>query len=386
MVEGMVARGYERDFAERCFRQIEGFGEYGFPESHAASFALLAYVSAWLKCHYPDIFACALLNSQPMGFYAPAQIVRDAREHGVEIRSVDINKSLWDHSLEPREGRTCALRLGLRQIKGLAQEDGARIVTARAIHPGGSFANIETLWRVAGVTRAVCERLARADAYNSLGLDRRGALWAVKGLGGGGGRAGHADIPLPLFAGLLDGVGEARPSALPHERDGEAVANDYGAIAMSLKDHPLRLLRNKLSAKEMVRNIELLTARPGRLVTLAGLILVRQRPGTAKGVIFMTLEDETGTANVIVWPDVFARLRKIVLTSRLVLVHGRLQRQGIVTHVIAREIEDRSSLLDDLALGKRPDRDMTGQALAIRDHGLAGRRKRRLKIPSRDFH
>ena len=404
MIEGMVARGYERDFATRCFRQIEGFGDYGFPESHAASFALLVYVSAWIKCHYPDIFACALLNSQPMGFYAPAQIVRDAREHGVEIRPPDVNASHWDCSLERDGGRddatSFALRLGFRQIKGFREDEAGRIVTTRATLAGGAFADVNALWHHADIGRQVCERLARADAFASLGLDRRGGLWAVKGLGGGGASAksetGGAKTksgakPLPLFAAAARRHGPARlgerPAALPYEQTGEAVANDYGAIRLSLKDHPLRLVRGDLiSGGPVMRNRELMNTKPGGRVSVAGLVLVRQRPGTAKGVIFMTLEDETGTANVIVWPDVFERLRKTILAARLVLVRGPLQRQGIVAHVIAQEIEDCSYLLDRLALGDLPGPDLTGRLAADRNHGLAGKRKKRLRVPSRDFH
>ncbi len=400
MIGGMVARGYESDFAERCFRQIEGFGEYGFPESHAASFALLVYVSAWMKCHYPDVFACALLNSQPMGFYAPAQIVRDAAEHGVEIRAPDINHSDWDCTLE-EDGKGangngyCALRLGLRQVKGLRQDDGEAIAAARAQMPDQAFAGIETLWRRAGTGLAALEVLARADGFRSLGLDRRGAIWAVKGLGG----AGNAK-PLPLMAAAVRQedknqedrqedknnkaqhsflpLMEQRPAALPHEVPGEAVANDYAALRLSLKDHPMGLLRPEMARRGVLANDGLRHAVPDRRVTVAGLVLVRQRPGSAKGVIFMTLEDETGTANVIVWPDAFERFRKIVLASRLVLVRGRLQRQGIVTHVIAHEIENLSHLLDRLAGGSdhaMPRRLKRGQG-----------RKARLPVVSRDFH
>ncbi len=397
MIDGMIERGYEREFAERCFRQIEGFGEYGFPESHAASFALLVYVSAWLKCHYPDVFACALLNSQPMGFYAPAQIVRDASEHNVAINPPDINFSQWDNCLESvDEGRAYALRLGLRQIKGLNEADAKRIVTTRATLATRQYPNIAAMWLAAGVSRRVCERLARADAFQSLGLDRRGAVWAVKGLGYGATDNDGKVKPLPLFAaaearqntgkqaGKQDG--DKRPTTLPHEDQGEAVANDYGAIALSLKDHPLHLLRPLFGQNRLLRSKDLLDAQPGRTISVAGLILVRQRPGTAKGVIFMTLEDETGTANIIVWPDVFDRLRRVILGARLVLVRGRLQRQGIVAHVIAEAIEDCSFMLDQLALGDRLDPDLTGHVAAANTHGLAGKRKKRLRVPSRDFH
>ncbi|MFQ5974039.1 MAG: error-prone DNA polymerase, partial [Alphaproteobacteria bacterium] len=344
LINGMAERGYEREFAERCFRQIEGFGEYGFPESHAASFALLVYVSSWIKCHYPDVFACALLNSQPMGFYAPAQIVRDARDHGVEVRSPDVNHSAWDCTLEPMAGGRQALRLGFRQIKGLKQEDAERIATAR----GPGYPDVPTLWRWAEVGASTLDVLAQADAFGSLGLDRRSAIWAVRGLG---------DRPLPLFAraperGASPTTRASEPAVrLPRETPGELVANDYNAIRMSLRHHPLRLLRGEMERMGVVPNERLIDLAVDRPVTVAGLVLVRQRPGTAKGVIFMTLEDDTGIANVIVWPDTFQRFRKVVLSSRLVLVKGILQREGIVIHVIAREIVNLSHRLDALARG-----------------------------------
>ncbi len=390
-INGMTARGYEADFAERCFRQIEGFGDYGFPESHAASFALLVYVSAWLKCHYPDVFAAALLNSQPMGFYAPAQIVRDAREHDVDVRGVDINHSDWDCTLEPLQDGRCALRLGFRQIKGMKEEEADRIVAAR----GDGYGDARSLWRRAGVGGHTLAVLARADAFTSLGLNRRGALWAVKGLG---------DPPLPLFA-----QAEARPGVstvpkepaitLPVEAPGEVVANDYATLRLSLKHHPLQLLRGEMARLGAMPNDLLVRSKPDRRVTVAGLVLVRQRPGSANGVIFMTLEDETGVANVIVWPDCFERYRKLILGSRLVLVKGTLQREGIVTHVIAREIVNLSARLDALALGDAGDNTCHpgfAPADAVkhphrpdpRDLANARRHPRdaQIRIGSRDFH
>jgi error-prone DNA polymerase len=334
--EGMVRNGYDRAFAERCFKQIEGFGEYGFPESHAASFALLVYVSAWLKCFHPEIFAAALLNSQPMGFYAPAQIVRDAREHGVEIRPVDVNASEWDCTLEPAsEGQHLALRLGLRQVKGLAEADATRLLAARA-RPYRAPAEI---MRRAGLKRGAMERLASADAFGSMGLDRRQALWAV---------TGTEDEALPLFAALTPA---AEPEvALPAMALGENVAADYVTLGLSLKRHPLALLRPAL-APAILPAAGLGAQAPGRLVRVAGLVLVRQRPGTASGVIFMTLEDESGVANLVVWPTVFERYRRAVMTARLVECHGRLQREGEVIHIIADRIIDRSALLRELAQG-----------------------------------
>ena len=296
MVGRMVARGYEPELAERCFRQIEGFGDYGFPESHAASFALLAYVSSWLKCHHPDAFACALLNAQPMGFYAPAQIVRDAREHGVDVRPVDVNASGWDNSLENagegagegRRAECCALRLGLRQVGGLRQEDAARIVDARR----APYPDVGTLARRAGISASAIETLAGADAFRSLGLDRRQALWQARALA--------KAPPLPLFE-AADQRGEGREPAvaLPAMAEGEQVVEDYRTLRLSLHAHPLAFLRERLAGRGALAAEAMARARDGDRAAAAGLVLVRQRPGSAKGVIFMTLEDETGTVNVV---------------------------------------------------------------------------------------
>ncbi|MFN8829187.1 MAG: error-prone DNA polymerase [Labrys sp. (in: a-proteobacteria)] len=363
MVEGMVARGYERDFAERCFKQIEGFGEYGFPESHAASFALLVYASCWLKCHYPDVFACALLNAQPMGFYAPAQIVRDAREHGVEVRAVDINHSGWDQTLE-RAGHaadrldqrhqsmrsdiwaTHAIRLGFRQIKGLAEADLRRLCDRR----GKGYDSVRDVWLRAELSPAALERLAEADAFRSLGLDRREALWAVKALN----RAGGQD-DLPLFAAAAP---VREPDAdLPPMPLGEHVIEDYRFLRLSLKAHPVAFVRQELAGLGVVpsASLEPIAQAPhghgrkrGAGVAVAGLVIVRQRPGTAKGVIFMTLEDETGIANVIVWPTVFELFRPIVLGARFVRVKGHVQSESGVIHVIAETVEDMTPLLDKI--------------------------------------
>ncbi len=326
-IEGMVANGYERDFAERCFHQIEGFGEYGFPESHAASFALLVYASAWLKCHYPAVFACAILNSQPMGFYAPAQLVRDAREHGVEVRPVDVNHSCWDYSLEPDGKGGFALRMGFRQIKGFREADATALVAARE---GGDFATMQRLWRASGLGKRALETLAHGDAYGSLGLGRRDTLWRTKGLD---------EKSLPLFAaaekrgreaapgGEPGGEVEAEPEVtLPAMSLGEEVSEDYRHLHLSLKAHPLALLRHKLAARRIIPNARLKTLREGSRVALAGIVLIRQQPDTASGVIFMTIEDETGVANVIVWPRVFERFRRALLGSRLIGVAGPIQR------------------------------------------------------------
>jgi error-prone DNA polymerase len=358
-INGMTSRGYPAEFAARCFSQIEGFGEYGFPESHAASFANLVYASAWIKCHYPDVFACALLNSQPMGFYAAAQIVRDAQEHGVEVRAVDINLSNWDCSIEPppaeatvrgtlhpRHGEmqsdirsTCALRLGFRQISGFSEDDGLSIEKVR----GKGFDSVRDFWLRTGLTPAAIERLAAADAFRSLGLDRRDALWAVRALQ----RAGDKD-DLPLFARVA--MPELEPdSTLPPMLLGEQVVEDYRRLHLSLKAHPVAFLRADLTRRGILRHAELPTIASGRRVTVGGLVLVRQRPGTASGVIFMTLEDETAIANTIVWPKIYETFRPIVLGARLVSVTGKLQNESGVIHVVAERIDDLTSLLAHLS-------------------------------------
>ncbi|SLN39007.1 error-prone DNA polymerase [Oceanibacterium hippocampi] len=348
MIDGMTARGYEAEFAERCFSQIEGFGEYGFPESHAASFALLVYVSAWLKHVYPAVFACALLNSQPMGFYAPAQIVRDAREHGVVVRPVDVNRSDWDATLERTVGAPdgIALRLGFREVKGFRAAAAEALVAAR----GDGYDTVHALWRRSGLGPAELERLAEADAFGSLGLGRREARWAIRGLG---------ETPLPLFA-----AAEARERAghngapvallpepvvrLPDMPVGEAVIEDYASLRMSLRAHPMELLRSQMRAVDVVPAATLKDMKDGMPVRVAGLVLVRQRPGTAQGVIFATLEDETGIANIIVWPTIFERFRRTVLTSRLLCVQGIVQKEGLVIHVIARRLVDYGEYLATL--------------------------------------
>jgi error-prone DNA polymerase len=352
LIEGMAERGYERSFAERCFQQIEGFGEYGFPESHAASFALLVYVSAWLKRHYPAAFACGLLNAQPMGFYAPAQIVRDAREHGVEVRPVDANMSDWDCTLEG-ERNLVALRLGFRQVKGLAEAEARRLVEARGV----GYATLAELARRAELSPMALDALARADAFAGLGLDRRGAFWAIKGLGF---RSVARFDSLPLFAhaAAMTLPGDNRPPAeagnepevvLPPMPLGEQVIEDYASLRLSLKAHPLQLLRAELSRQGIIPAAELQRTANGAVVSVAGLVLVRQQPGTASGVIFATLEDETGWANLIVWPKVFARFRRPVLQARLLMARGTLQRQGEVLHLIAGRLVDMTELLRRLA-------------------------------------
>ncbi|MDP6832870.1 MAG: error-prone DNA polymerase [Alphaproteobacteria bacterium] len=335
MIEGMASRGYERDFAERCFKQIEGFGEYGFPESHAASFALLVYVSAWLKHHYPAVFACALLNSQPMGFYAPAQIVRDAREHGAEVRPVDVNHSNWDCTIEAG-----ALRLGLRQIRRFP-EAAAEVLMAER---GGGYEDPEDLWRRTSLGAGALEKLADGDAWRSTGLDRRQALWALK-------RLNQPELPLFAAAQVRPPSGQAPKEAevaLPDMPIGEQVVQDYSSLRLSLKDHPLRLLRPVLDRRRIIENETLLNLSHGTWVTVAGLVLVRQRPGTAKGVIFITIEDEGAVANIVVRPPVFESHRRIVLSARLLAARGRVEREGMVIHVLAEELIDLSEDLNRL--------------------------------------
>ncbi|TVV74892.1 error-prone DNA polymerase [Sphingomonas solaris] len=334
MIEGMVANGYARDFAERTFRQIEGFGSYGFPESHAASFAKIAYASSWMKCHHPDVFCAALLNAQPMGFYAPAQIVRDARDHGVDVRPVDINASRWDCTIEEQSGRWRAVRLGLRMVRGLSNRDGAKIVAARGDVP---FASPEELWFRSGVSPAAIEKLADADAFGRIDLSRREALWKIRGL---------AAAPLPLFAAADAREQAGEPAvALRPMTEGREVVEDYRAVQLSLRAHPLTFLRADLARRGIVTARALETIRDGRFVEVAGIILVRQKPGSAKGVLFLTIEDETGIANGILWPDRFEAQRHTVLSSAMIGMRGRVQREGQVIHVIADRIVDYTPLL-----------------------------------------
>ena len=340
LIEGMVANGYDREFAERTFRQLEGFGSYGFPESHAASFALIAYASSWMKCWHPDAFCCALLNAQPMGFYAPAQIVRDARDHGVEVRPVCINASRWDCTLEPIEGDDSrfAVRLGLRLVKGLGNAEAARLVSSRE---ETSFASVDDLWRQAGIPAVALVELAEADAFRpSLGLARREALWAIKAL---------RDEPLPLFAaaanreaGIVPEQAEPEVHLKPMEA-GREVVEDYGHVGLSLRRHPVSFLRSDLTRRRFSTCAEAVALRDGRWVDVAGLVLVRQRPGSAKGVMFITLEDETSVANLVVWSKVFEKYRRTVLGSGMLGVKGRVQREGEVVHIVARELIDLSS-------------------------------------------
>jgi error-prone DNA polymerase len=340
LVQGMTTRGYDQEFAERTFKQLEGFGSYGFPESHAASFAKIAYASSWMKRHHPDVFCCAILNAQPMGFYAPAQLVRDARAHGVEIRPVDVNHSRWDCTLEPTRNRhRFAVRLGLRLVRGLANADGGMIPIARGDTP---YTSIEDLWRRAGIPVSALERLADGDAFGSLGVDRRNALWTIRGL---------ADEVMPLFAAAdeRDRVirSEAQEPAvvLTPMTEGREVVEDYRSKGLTLRQHPLAFLRAELRERRIRSCADLHRARDGQRVTVAGLVLVRQKPGSAKGVMFMTIEDETDVANVVVWPSLYDKQRRLILSSGMMAIRGRYQREGGVTHLIAEHLIDLSDLL-----------------------------------------
>ncbi len=415
-IDGMMAnseRHYSRDFAERCFSQIEGFAEYGFPESHAASFALLVYASCWLKCHYPDVFACALLNSQPMGFYAPSQIIRDVREHGIEVREADVNLSGLECLLEtggthrvsehiwPRHAEMIgdilsdkAIRLGLRCIEGVAEND-INIIVARR---GSGYISIRDLWRRTGVPIASLEKLARADAFASMGLNRRDALWGVKGLVGT-----HGAETLPLFV-ASEPVVESRPEEpahLPLMAPGEEVIHDYATLSLSLKGHPVEFLRPMLIERGTTRAGNLHTVDAGLRIEVAGLVLVRQRPGTAKGVVFATLEDETGVVNVVIWEKVFKAYRKTILSARMLAVRGKVQSAHGVIHIVAEEMEDLTTHLLDLAHGRdsgerilaRADESKSGQDRpesrnreALREIELARRRAYAALPGGRNFH
>jgi error-prone DNA polymerase len=442
LIGGMVANGYTPDFAEKTFRQLEGFGSYGFPESHAASFALIAYASAWVKCRHPDVFLAAILNSQPMGFYAPAQLVRDARAHGVEVLPPDVNLSGWDTRLEaarpgsslegscpdgrgggaprsrlggiapdravatwrraahPGEGARplIPVRLGLRLAKGLSNRDGARIVMARGDDP---YSSVEDLsWR-AGVPVAALTRLAEADAFGSLGLARRDALWAIKGL---------SDAPLPLFEAA--DAGEARrapeiveePVPLVPMTEARNVVEDYRSRGLSLRRHPVAFMRPELDNRGYTACDALKPLRNGCRVTVAGLVLVRQKPGSAKGVMFITIEDETDVANLVIWPSLFERQRRLILSASMIACRGKVQREGDVIHVVADVLIDLSDKLRAVGDGQadfplrtgRGDEAAHGGSPDQRDRPPLGRKARDIyipdlrlgsgiKIPTRDF-
>jgi error-prone DNA polymerase len=336
LVEGMRARGYDEGFARQVFQQILGFGEYGFPESHAASFALLVYVSAWLKHHEPAAFCCALLNSQPMGFYAPAQLVRDARTHGVLVRAVDANASDFDSTLKPAAGGLPVLRLGLGRVRGLSRDGADRLVAARA---DGAFRNVGELARRAGLGRRDLAALAAGGALAGLAGHRHRAAWQVLGI----------ESPLPLAAGeRAEGIPLLRAPS-----EGEGIVADYRATGLTLARHPLALLRPRLAACGWMPAAEVLQLADGASVTTGGIVLTRQRPGSASGVIFVTLEDETGYVNLVVWSRIADRHRKALLGARLLGVGGRLQREGEVRHVVVERLEDRSALLGALTAPAR---------------------------------
>jgi error-prone DNA polymerase len=334
LVDGMTQRGYKEEFAKRVFKQLEGFGSYGFPESHAASFALLVYVSCWLKCHYPDVFATALLNSMPMGFYQPAQIVIDARRHGVPVHEVDVNLSYWDNILEGKSGKYCAIRLGFRQVKGLHEADLKLLVANR----GAGYRTVQSVMD-AGVTQAVLERLADADAFRSMGLDRRQALWQVAAL---------ADRPNGMYEGQLPESQREEGIELPAMSLPEHVLQDYGATGLSVKAHPVAFVREKLTMLGNVRTADLLQCNDGATVKVSGLVLVRQRPGTASGICFITIEDESGTANLVVFKKLFDKYRKEIVRARLLMVEGKVQKEGEVIHVVVKRCHDVSVLLGQM--------------------------------------
>ncbi len=342
IIDGMLANGYTREFAERCFNQIKGFGEYGFPESHAASFALLVYASAWIKRHHPAAFCCALLNSQPMGFYAPAQLVRDAKEHGVEVRAIDVNFSAWDCSLEDSESAARAgeekntwgrggpgVRLGMRLIKGMREVHANTIVECRGREP---FLSVEHFQRVTKLPRSVIERLAEADAFGSLPRSRRVALWQTMAL---------SNEAAPLFDGSFMDESVAALPVMPLKQE---VMTDYATSGLSLKAHPVALVRGELVRRKIITSAKLKLLQKG-WVRVAGIVLVRQHPGTAKGIVFVTLEDETGVVNLIIRPNIFDRYSRVACGAYLLQADGYVERQGQVIHVMTLRLEDLSSLL-----------------------------------------
>jgi error-prone DNA polymerase len=334
LITGMLDNGYTKEFVDRTFRQLEGFGSYGFPESHAASFALIAYASSWMKCHHPDVFLAAILNAQPMGFYAPAQLVRDAKDHWVEIRTVDINQSTWDCTLETTEGNFHSVRLGFCMVRGLAKKDAERIVAVRETR---RYASIEDLWHRANVPVASLHGIARADGFRGLGLSRREAAWAIKGL---------RDEALPLFAAADHWDGQLRPEAhepavaLTPMTMGREVVEDYRTKGLSLRAHPLAFLRPSLAGRGYLPCAALRDTPDGRRISIAGLVLVRQMPGSAKGVMFITLEDEADSANLIVWPSVFEKNRRTILSASMLGCRGKVQRASDVIHLIVEKLTD----------------------------------------------
>ena len=342
LIRGMIDNGYDAAFAERTFKQLEGFGSYGFPESHATSFALIAYASSWMKCHHPDVFCCAILNAQPMGFYDPSQLVRDARQHGVLVRPIDVNASAWDCTLEPLEGERFAVRLGLRMTRGLAENDGRRLATARTEAP---FTSILELSRRAALHPGALVRLAKADAFRSMGIGRREAAWAIKAL---------RPDKLPLFEKADRRAAAIRPEIneadveLPGMTGGRQVVEDYRSHGLTLRAHPVSFLRQQLNQMGISPCRDLRQARDGSRLTVSGLVLVRQRPGSAKGVMFITLEDETDIGNLIVWPSLFDRQRRIILGAQMMACRGRVQCASGVIHLVAEHLIDQTELLNSV--------------------------------------
>jgi error-prone DNA polymerase len=334
LVDGMVNKGYERDFAERIFKQLEGFGSYGFPESHAAAFAHLVYISCWLKYYYPDVFCTSLLNSQPMGFYQPAEIVDDARQHGVTVRPVDINYSYWDNIMEEKDGEYCAVRLGFRQVKGLKEKDMQVLVANR----GTGYTDLIQI-SDAGVPKAAIERLTDADAFRSIGLDRRQALWEVPAIN---------TKPAGLFAGKKDIDTQQLQINLPAMKASEHVVHDFAFTGLSLKAHPVSFIRRELDMLHITPTGKLKEMKDGDKVKVAGLITIRQRPGTAKGIVFITIKDETGFSNLVVWEKIFEKYRKEILQARLFMVEGKLQIEGDVIHVVASRCFNLNKMLNGL--------------------------------------
>ena len=382
LVEGMMARGYDRDFAERCYEQIKGFGEYGFPESHAQAFAWLTYVSSWLKCHHPAVFTCALLNSQPMGFYAPAQLVRDAREHEVEVRAVDANASEWDCTLERREDGALALRLGFSRLDGFRKEWARSLAEAREV---AAFVSAEDLARRAKLPSRALSLLADADAFGSLGQSRRQAGWEVR-------RVPPEQLPLFAFAAAPE-LGKERDAALPPMPLAEEVVADYQTARLSLKGHPMQFLRPALAREGVLSCAEANQTPNGRKVRVAGVVLIRQRPGKGNAV-FITIEDETGIVNALLWARDMERQRRAVMAARLMLIEGEIQesKEGVV-HLMANRVIDRTAMLNRLADQNHPTLPLSpGDEISHPQHPRAASaqhghpRNVRVLPKSRDFH
>jgi error-prone DNA polymerase len=386
LIQGMIDNGYTPEFAERTFKQLEGFGSYGFPESHAASFALIAYASSWMKCHHPDVFCTAILNAQPMGFYHPAQLVRDARQHGVEIRPIDVNASEWDCTLESLDGMRHAVRLGLRMTRSLAEKDGQRIVTARS-QPYQSVLDVS---RRAQAPVEALVQLAKADAFGSMGLNRREAAWAIKAL---------RNTTLPLFADADRRENQFKPEfaepsvVLDPMTKGREVVEDYRSHGLTLRAHPLSFLRDELRGAGIAPCAALRTAPDGKRITVSGLVLVRQMPGSAKGVMFVTLEDETDIANLVIWPSLFDKQRKIILGAQMMACRGKVQSVSGVIHVVAEYLIDQTELLNGvggkdeafvLPAGRGDEAKHGGSGLDSREPKLPTIRPRDIYVP--DLH